>query len=80
MSKITPDHLRRAAYVYVRQSSLDQVQHNRESQRRQYSLASRARDLGWTDVVVIDDDLAISGASGSNDCWRPSARAALALY
>src|ERR1700751_5610962 len=62
MSKITPDHLQRAAYVYVRQSSLDQVQHNRESQRRQYGLASRARDLGWIDVVVIDDDLAISGS------------------
>ena len=62
MSKITPDHLRRAAHVYVRQSSLDQVQHNRESQRRQYGLASRARDLGWIDVVVIDDDLAISGS------------------
>lgn len=62
MSKITPDHLRRAAYVYIRQSSIDQVQNNRESQRRQYGLIGRARDLGWTDVVVIDDDLAISGS------------------
>jgi DNA invertase Pin-like site-specific DNA recombinase len=62
MNKITADHLARAAYVYVRQSSLEQVQHNQESQRRQYGLADRARDLGWTDVVVVDDDLAISGA------------------
>ena len=62
MNKITADHLARAAYVYVRPSSLEQVQHNQESQRRQYGLADRARDLGWTDVVVVDDDLAISGA------------------
>lgn len=62
MSKITTDHLSRAAYVYVRQSTFDQVQRNHESQRRQYGLADRARHLGWTDIVVIDDDLAISGA------------------
>jgi DNA invertase Pin-like site-specific DNA recombinase len=62
MNKITPDHLARAAYVYVRQSSPEQVQHNQESQRRQYGLADRARDLGWSDVVVVDDDLAMSGA------------------
>jgi len=62
MSKITPEHLARQAYVYVRQSTLDQVQHNRESQRRQYGLAERARTLGWDDVVVIDDDLGRSGA------------------
>src|SRR6201997_2441806 len=57
MSKITADHLRRAAYIYVRQSTLDQVQHNHESRRRQYALADRARQLGWQEVVVIDDDL-----------------------
>lgn len=62
MSKITPEHLARQAYVYVRQSTLDQVQHHRESQRRQYGLAERARTLGWDDVVVIDDDLGRSGA------------------
>jgi DNA invertase Pin-like site-specific DNA recombinase len=62
MSKITPEHLARQAHVYVRQSTLDQVQHNRESQRRQYGLADRARMLGWDDVVVIDDDLGRSGA------------------
>lgn len=62
MSKITPEHLARQAHVYIRQSTLDQVQHHRESQRRQYGLADRARTLGWDDVVVIDDDLGRSGA------------------
>lgn len=61
MSKITTEHLARQAYVYVRQSTLDQVQHNRESQRRQYGLVDRARTLGWGEVVVIDDDLGRSG-------------------
>ena len=61
MSKITSDHLTKQAYVYVRQSSADQVLHNHESRRRQYGLADRARQLGWTEVVVIDDDLGRSG-------------------
>ena len=61
MSKITADHLKRQAVVYVRQSTLDQVQHNLESQRRQYGLADRARVLGWQEVTVIDDDLGRSG-------------------
>ena len=61
MSKITADHLARSAYVYVRQSTPGQVHRNHESRRRQYSLAERAKQLGWSDVVVIDDDLAISG-------------------
>jgi len=59
--KIRPDHLERAAYVYVRQSSLPQVRHHRESQQRQYGLADRARQVGFTRVVVIDDDLGVSG-------------------
>jgi DNA invertase Pin-like site-specific DNA recombinase len=61
MTKITPDHLARGAYVYVRQSTNDQVQNNLESQRQQYGLADRARQIGWTEVVVIDDDLGRSG-------------------
>jgi DNA invertase Pin-like site-specific DNA recombinase len=61
MSKITRDHLQRQAFVYVRQSTMDQVQNNRESQRRQYSLTDRARSLGWKEVTVIDDDLGRSG-------------------
>jgi excisionase family DNA binding protein len=61
MTKITPDHLARQAIVYIRQSTADQVATNLESQRRQYGLAERARQLGWSDVVVIDDDLGRSG-------------------
>ncbi|MGE0827044.1 MAG: hypothetical protein AB7G75_25675, partial [Candidatus Binatia bacterium] len=55
--KITPEHLTRAAYVYVRQSSGHQVQYHRESLLRQYALADRAQQLGFAQVVVIDDDL-----------------------
>lgn len=60
MNKITPEHLARCAYVYVRQSTADQLRNNHESRRRQYALADRARFLGWADVVVIDDDLGVS--------------------
>jgi DNA invertase Pin-like site-specific DNA recombinase len=62
MNKITPDHLVRSAYVYVRQSTPDQLVNNPESRRRQYALATRARALGWEDVIVIDDDLGRSGS------------------
>jgi DNA invertase Pin-like site-specific DNA recombinase len=61
VSKITPEHLARQAVVYIRQSTADQVINNRESQRRQYGLADRARQLGWSEAVVIDDDLGRSG-------------------
>jgi len=61
MNKITPDHLARSAFLYVRQSTSDQLVNNPESRRRQYALATRARTLGWQDVVVIDDDLGRSG-------------------
>jgi DNA invertase Pin-like site-specific DNA recombinase len=60
--KIRSDHLERAAYVYVRQSSLHQVRHHREGQQRQYALAERARELGFREVLVVDDDLGVSGA------------------
>src|SRR5713101_837708 len=62
MNKITADHLARRACVYIRQSTPDQVQHNLESQRRQYALVDRARALGWRDIDVIDEDLGISGS------------------
>src|ERR1700720_3540236 len=62
MSKITAEHLARTAYVYIRQSTPDQLVHNLESQRRQYGLSERARQLGWTSVEVIDDDLGRSGS------------------
>jgi DNA invertase Pin-like site-specific DNA recombinase len=61
MSKITGEHLGRGAYVYIRQSTADQLLHNHESRRRQYGLADRARTLGWSTVEVIDDDLGRSG-------------------
>ena len=59
--KITTDHLARQAYLYIRQSTPDQVKYNLESKRLQYALADRARTLGWQDVEVIDEDLGISG-------------------
>lgn len=60
--KISAKQLERAAFVYIRQSTLQQVRHNLESNRRQYELQGRARELGFRNVVVIDDDLGISGA------------------
>ena len=62
MTKITAEHLERGAFVYVRQSTADQVLNNHESRRRQYALADRARGLGWARVEVIDDDLGRSGS------------------
>jgi DNA invertase Pin-like site-specific DNA recombinase len=59
--KLQPEHLQRAAYVYVRQSTAQQVRTRPESQRQQYALADRARTLGFARVVVIDEDLGRSG-------------------
>jgi excisionase family DNA binding protein len=61
MSKITAEHLARGAFVYVRQSTQDQLLHHHESRRRQYAPAERARGLGFAEVEVIDDDLGRSG-------------------
>src|SRR5271169_720557 len=66
--KVTSERLRRKAIVYVRQYSMLQVTHNLESQRRQYGLAAHARDLGFHDIEVIDEDL---GRSGSGCVERP---------
>lgn len=62
--KLQTTHLERCAYVYIRQSSPGQVQHNRESTDRQYQLVDRAVRLGWPrqHVRVIDEDLAHSGS------------------
>ena len=60
--------LKRRAIVYIRQSSPIQVTHNLESQRRQYNLADQARQLGFQQVEVIDEDL---GRSGSGQVERP---------
>jgi|HubBroStandDraft_6_1064221.scaffolds.fasta_scaffold20733_2 DNA invertase Pin-like site-specific DNA recombinase/predicted DNA-binding transcriptional regulator AlpA len=65
MAEPTASHLRRDAYIYVRQSTLIQTVRNTESLLRQYDLAGRARELGWAEhqIVVVDDDLGRSGAS-----------------
>ena len=63
--KITPAHLGRRAVVYLRQSSERQVKENTESQRLQYALAERARELGWHQVETIDTDLGRSAAIGA---------------
>jgi excisionase family DNA binding protein len=65
MSKVTPEHLARRAFVYVRQSTQDQLLRNHESRRRQYGLDQRARQLGWPEVTVIDDDLGRSGGGAA---------------
>src|SRR5215216_609087 len=61
---LTAAHLRRASVVYVRQSSPTQLERNTESTQRQYALVSHAVELGFAReaVVVIDEDLGISGS------------------
>jgi DNA invertase Pin-like site-specific DNA recombinase len=63
--KVNADHLKRNAYLYVRQSTLRQVFENTESTLRQYDLRRQALALGWAaeQIVVIDNDLGQSGAS-----------------
>jgi len=68
MNKLTAEHLERGAIVYVRQSSMRQVVNNLESQRLQYALAQRARELSFQSVEIIDEDL---GRSGSGSTARP---------
>jgi len=64
--KIQPEHLERAAHVYVRQSTRHQIREHPESRRLQYGLQSRASQLGFGQVIVIDEDLGRSG-SGRDD-------------
>jgi DNA invertase Pin-like site-specific DNA recombinase len=63
--KVTANHLKRNAYLYVRQSTLRQVLENSESTKRQYALRQSAVALGWPmeRIIVIDNDLGLSGAS-----------------
>ena len=65
MSKIESQHLARRAYVYVRQSTMAQVERNTESRERQYELVDRAVGLGWdcSEVVVVDEDQGRSAKS-----------------
>ena len=74
--KIKLEHLTRAAVVYVRQSTLGQVEHHTESQRRRYSLVDTAAQLGFASVETIDDDL---GRSGSGLVERPGFQKLVAM-
>ena len=62
--KIKSHHVERKAILYVRQSSVYQVQNNLESQKLQYAMRDRLCNLGWRDIEVIDEDLGRS-ASGT---------------
>ena len=66
--KVTASHLKRSAYLYIRQSTVRQVFENPESTQRQYGLRQRAVALGWPNdrVIVIDTDLGQSGASAAD--------------
>lgn len=63
--KIGEQHRARKALLYVRQSSLHQVEHHQESRRLQYAMQQRLESLGWQEVDVIDDDLGRSGESSA---------------
>lgn len=67
-SKVTTDHLKRNAYLYIRQSTLKQVMENTESTKRQYDLQQRGLSLGWTteQIIVIDSDQGQSGAQAAD--------------
>ena len=79
--KIRGEHLQRGAYVYVRQSTPYQVRNHLEGKERQYALAERAKQLGFSKVIVIDEDLGRSGSGCAGEarvsvvCWLPCARA-----
>lgn len=66
--KVTASHLKRNAYLYVRQSTIRQVFENTESTKRQYALRQNAVALGWPaeNVIVIDSDLGLSGSSAAD--------------
>ena len=77
--KIQPSHIEREAYVYIRQSTMQQVRTRLEGKRRQYDLRERAQALGFQRVVVIDEDLGRSGTGYVSDrvsvvCWPQYAR------
>src|SRR5271166_2196922 len=66
--KVKATHLKRDAYLYIRQSTLRQVLENTESTKRQYALRQSAIALGWPieRIIVIDNDLGQSGASAAD--------------
>jgi len=68
ISKVEDHHRQRPAYIYIRQSTLGQVRHHRESTERQYALREKAIQLGWkaSTIRILDRDLGQSGAQMSN--------------
>src|SRR5262249_16952358 len=66
--KIKPHHLEKKAYVYLRQSTMQQVMFNQESTERQYALREKALNNGWNEdnIVVLDRDLGLSGKKSDN--------------
>jgi DNA invertase Pin-like site-specific DNA recombinase len=65
ISKIQQSHKEKPAYIYIRQSTMNQVRHNQESTERQYALQEKASQFGWTSdmIKILDGDLGLSGAS-----------------
>ncbi len=80
-NKIKPTHLRRTAFVYIRQSTTSQLERNQESTRRQYALVDRALTLGWVreQVKVVDQDLGLSGSGVVDRCDFSDMTAEVAL-
>ena len=64
IGKIEDQHRQKAAYIYLRQSTMAQVRHHQESTERQYALKEKAVELGWTPGMIrtLDRGLGISGA------------------
>jgi len=81
LSKIKSTHRQRGAFIYVRQSTPSQVEHNRESTERQYALVDRAVALGWPreQVTVVDEDLGLSGSGIDKRCGFARLIAAVAM-
>jgi DNA invertase Pin-like site-specific DNA recombinase len=80
-SRIKASHTQRAAYVYIRQSTPGQIEHNRESTIRQYALADRACQLGWAkeQIIIVDEDLGLSGATADKRSGFARLTSAVAL-
>jgi DNA invertase Pin-like site-specific DNA recombinase len=68
ISRIQNHHKQKMAYVYIRQSTMGQVLHHRESTERQYALKMKAAELGWPkeQIKILDGDLGLSGTQTSN--------------
>jgi DNA invertase Pin-like site-specific DNA recombinase len=64
-SLITPDHLRKKALIYLRQSTMEQVERNTGSTQFQRNQVDLAHSYGWPDhlIEVLDEDLGKSGSS-----------------